>query len=256
MSAARLAALAAAMLCATVALAEIPLAQRRSAFEDMARDTQGMQRDDTANPGMLWVRQGEELWNNSENGKSCASCHGAAEKAMRGVATRYPAFAEWAGRPVDISGQVNQCRTSRQAAPAFKGESQELLALGAYIGLQSRGEPIGAFSDFRLAPFIAKGEALYSARLGQLNFSCANCHTDNWGKKLAGALIPQAHPSGYPLYRLEWQAMGSLQRRMRNCMTGVRAEPFEFGADEFVDLELFLMRRARGMSIETPAVRP
>jgi sulfur-oxidizing protein SoxA len=30
----------------------------------------------------------------------------------------------------------------------------------------------------------------------------------------------------------------------------------DFGATEFVDLELFLMWRARGMKIETPAVRP
>jgi len=40
-----------------------------------------------------------------------------------------------------------------------------------------------------------------------------------------GSVIPQAHPTGYPLYRLEWQAVGSLQRRLRNCMIGVRAEP-------------------------------
>jgi L-cysteine S-thiosulfotransferase len=39
-------------------------------------------------------------------------------------------------------------------------------------------------------------------------------------------------------------------------MTGVRAEPYPLGSPEFVDLELFLMFRAWGMPIETPAVRP
>lgn len=43
-------------------------------------------------------------------------------------------------------------------------------------------------------------------------------------------MIPQAHPTGYPIYRLEWQSMGSLQRRLRNCMTGVRAEPYAYGS--------------------------
>ncbi len=38
-------------------------------------------------------------------------------------------------------------------------------------------------------------------------------------------------------------------------MTGIRAEPFPFGAPEYVDLELFLMWRARGMPMETPGVR-
>lgn len=35
--------------------------------------------------------------------------------------------------------------------------------------------------------------------------------------------------------------MGPLQRRMRNCMVGVRAEPYEPGAPEYIDLELYLM---------------
>jgi L-cysteine S-thiosulfotransferase len=68
--------------------------------------------------------------------------------------------------------------------------------------------------------------------------------------------VPQAHPTGYPLYRLEWQSLGSLQRRLRNCLVGIRAEVPELGALELADLELYLMWRARGMAIETPAVRP
>ena len=39
-------------------------------------------------------------------------------------------------------------------------------------------------------------------------------------------------------------------------MIGVRSEPFPYGAQEFVDLELYLMSRARGLLIETPGVRP
>jgi sulfur-oxidizing protein SoxA len=69
-------------------------------------------------------------------------------------------------------------------------------------------------------------------------------------------VIPQGHATGYPIYRLEWQGMGSLQRRLRNCMTGVRAEPFAYGAPEMVALELYLAHRARGMVVEAPAVRP
>ena len=64
------------------------------------------------------------------------------------------------------------------------------------------------------------------------------------------------HPTGYPLYRLEWQSVGSLQRRLRGCMSGIRAEPYAYGAPEFAALELYLMDRARGLKLETPAVRP
>ena len=65
-----------------------------------------------------------------------------------------------------------------------------------------------------------------------------------------------ALPTGYPIYRLEWQAVGSLQRRLRGCMSGVRSEPYDYGAQELVNLELYLMWRARGMAVESPAVRP
>jgi sulfur-oxidizing protein SoxA len=39
-------------------------------------------------------------------------------------------------------------------------------------------------------------------------------------------------------------------------MTGVRAEPFALGSIELIQLELYLMERARGMLLETPGVRP
>jgi sulfur-oxidizing protein SoxA len=86
--------------------------------------------------------------------------------------------------------------------------------------------------------------------------SCAQCHDDNWGRNLAGNIVPQGHPTGYPVYRLEWQSLGSLQRRLRNCAIGMRAEPYAYGAPENVALELYLMWRARGMTIESPGVRP
>jgi sulfur-oxidizing protein SoxA len=95
-----------------------------------------------------------------------------------------------------------------------------------------------------------------NARQGQLNLSCGQCHDNNRGNHLAGNVVPQAHPTGYPIYRLEWQSLGSLQRRLRNCMIGLRAEPYAYGAPEYVDMELYLMWRARGMKMETPGVRP
>jgi sulfur-oxidizing protein SoxA len=131
-----------------------------------------------------------------------------------------------------------------------------LLALTAFVAKQSRGAPIAAGEDLRLKPFIEKGRALYSQRQGQLNLACANCHDDNWDKRLAGSAITQGHPTGYPIYRLEWQSLGSLQRRLRACITGIRAQAYDYGAPELVELELYLMSRARGMPMESPAVRP
>jgi L-cysteine S-thiosulfotransferase len=242
----------------SVASAEIPLDQRRSGYADLGPETKAMQDDDTANPGMLSVLDGEALWKQKagEANRACIDCHGDARTTMKGVAARYPAFEAKLGRPVNLDQRINLCRTEQQKATPFAYESKPLLALGAYIGLQSRGQPIAPPDDARLAPFREAGREAFNRRMGQLNLSCAQCHDDNWGKRLAGSLVPQAHPNGYPLYRLEWQSIGSLQRRLRNCMIGMRAEHYDYGAPEYIAMELFLMWRARGLPIETPAVRP
>jgi sulfur-oxidizing protein SoxA len=39
-------------------------------------------------------------------------------------------------------------------------------------------------------------------------------------------------------------------------MVGVRAKPFEYGAQELIAVELYLNQRAAGMNLETPGVRP
>jgi sulfur-oxidizing protein SoxA len=238
--------------------AEIPSAERRSGYTFMTSDTKTMQDDDMSNPGMLSVLDGEALWNAKagQADKSCADCHADAGASMKGVAARYPAFDKALGRPVDLEQRINLCRRDHQQASPFSNESRELLALSAFIGKQSRGEPITTGDDAALAPFVARGHELFTQRQGQLNLACANCHDDNWDKRLAGSPVTQAQPNGYPEYRLEWQATGSLSRRIRSCMTGIRAQAFDVGSPEIVALELYLMSRARGMPMETPAVRP
>ena len=116
--------------------------------------------------------------------------------------------------------------------------------------------PIAPPVDERLTADRALGRRLFTQRMGQLELSCAQCHDDHAGARLGGSVIPQGHATGYPIYRLEWQGMGSLPRRLRACMTGVRAEPFAVDAREWVALELFLAQRAAGMAVETPGVRP
>jgi L-cysteine S-thiosulfotransferase len=248
----------AAAITAPLLAGEIPSAERRSGYSFMTPDTQAIQNDDTANPGMLGVLDGEGLWNAKAGtaNQACADCHHDIKASMHGVAARYPAFDAKLGRPVTLEQRINLCRVEHQQAAPLAYESHDLLALAALVARQSRGMPIEPGSDPQLAPFIASGHDLFMHRQGQLNLACANCHNDNWDKHLAGSAVTQAQPTGYPMYRLEWQALGSLERRLRSCMIGVRAQPFDYGSPELVNLELYLMSRAKGMPLETPAVRP
>lgn len=262
---------------------------RRSGYLDMSPATQAMQRDDAANPAWLWVEQGRELFE-----ARCSRCHAVA--AMVGVAARHPAWDEASRRPLTLGQRIADCHARRVAPqegtarpaseagiarrpqdlppaqgaperappgrtpagqpPRWAPEDESRLALEAFVALQSRGRPIAPPADARLDAWRTRGEALFRQRMGQLDLACAHCHDRHAGRRLAGSVIPQGHPTGYPIYRLEWQGLGSLQRRLRGCLTGVRAEPFAPDDDNATALEAYLMTRAAGLPMETPAVRP
>lgn len=245
------------VLSVTQAASEPIAAEKRiSGTAQMSDELRALQNNDAANPAMLSVRAGEALWNRAPaSGPSCAGCHGDAAASMRGVAARYPA-ADSGGAVRDLAGKIQFCQQERQGVQPHARDSAPLLQLAAYIGLPSRGLPITPAPGAAMDAARRQGRELFQTRFGQIALSCANCHDDLWGQKLGGSTIPQGHPTGYPIYRLEWQGMGSLHRRLRTCMTGVRAEPFGNGSPEFIALEAYLMERAAGMAAETPAIRP
>ncbi|WP_240480920.1 sulfur oxidation c-type cytochrome SoxA [Polynucleobacter yangtzensis] len=230
--------------------------KQQSSYELMSAENKAMQDDPSLNPAMFWLGDGETLWQQKigPQNKSCSSCHGDAKKSMRGVATQFPKVIK--GKLQTLEGQINQCRVGAQGASPLTYESKDLLALTAFVAFQSKGMPISISETSANAPFLKKGRQTFNERMGQLNLSCAQCHEDRAGLKLGGSLIPQGHPNAYPIYRLEWQTLGSVQRRLRNCMSGVRAQQFEYGSPEMAQLELFLMWRARGLPLESPGVRP
>lgn len=235
------------MLCGLVATA----ADVRPSRDFLSPGLRALQDDPSRHPGWLWVDEGEALWRTGE--RSCQSCHGDIG-AMAGVAARYPAVAA-NGALLNLEGRIERCRTERQGEAAFGYESEALLALTAAIAVRSRGMPVSVETGGPAAPFLAEGRRLYETRQGQLNLACFQCHDDNAGRRLRGDVISNGLGTGYPAYRLEWSALGSLHRRLRACSLGVRATQFEPGGPEYVALELYLAARAQGLPIEAPGLR-
>jgi sulfur-oxidizing protein SoxA len=232
----------------------LPVESLRSGIEFAGADVRAMQADDLANPGFLWVERGQRLWQGAVNGKSCATCHGDAA-SMRGVAAHYPKYDRAAGAVLDLESRINACRTANEGAAPLERESEDLLALTAYVASQSRGVPVAVSVDGPARASFERGRALYTARHGQMNLSCAQCHDRNWGKQLYAEKLSQGHGNAFPAYRLEWQSLGSLQRRIRACFFGIRAEMPRPGAPELTDLELYLAWREQGLPVEAPGVR-
>jgi sulfur-oxidizing protein SoxA len=251
---------AAVSFCAALAVAQeraLPMSVLRSGIDFSGPDVRAMQSDDAANPGLLWVESGEKLWNARAGAadRSCASCHGDARASMRGVAVHYPRYDPATGAVWDLEARIDDCRVRRQQAPAWARESDDLLAVTAYVVFQSRGLPLAVTVDGPARTAFERGRAFYEARHGQMNLACAQCHDRNWGKRLLNETVSQGHGNAFPAYRLEWQGMGSLQRRIRACLFGIRAEMPPSGASELADVELFLAWRAQGLPLEAPGVR-
>lgn len=227
-----------------------------SGYTFLTPETQAQQDDDFLNPGFLWVDRGAELFTSEEGvDAACASCHEAGGDGLKGAAAHYPAIDAQSGTLVNLEGRINLCRTRHQGATPLEYESDDLLALTAYVANLSRGVPMSVPIDDSLRPNYDAGRDYFFTRRGQLNLACHHCHDQNWGRKLRGDTISQGQPNGFPAYRLEWQTLGSLHRRFRDCDAGVRAEPKDYGSDIYLALELYLAVRAKGLPLETPAVR-
>jgi sulfur-oxidizing protein SoxA len=236
--------------------ADLPRERAVSGFEFLTPETKALQQDAFANPGGLWLDRGERLFAAAENGRSCASCHAAdGDRPLRGAAARHPAIDARSGELLNLEGRINACRTRYQRQPVLAYESDDLLALSAYVASLSQGLPRRVRVDGAARSFFEQGRNYFFERKGQLNLACNQCHDDNWGKWLRGERISQGQPTAFPGYRLEWQRLGSLHRRLQDCDAGVRATRLPAGSPTYVNLELYLAWRAAELPSEAPGVR-
>ena len=251
----KLAVLACAILLAPlVALSEA--GGRPSGYTFLGAELRALQDDDFANPGMLWVDRGVRLWNTptGDAGKSCADCHGEPETLL-GVASRLPEWNATRRRVENLEMRINDCRSTRQGAPALAWEGDDLLGLTTLVAHQSRGLPVDIAVDAAAAATLDRGREAYHRRRGQLDLSCADCHENHVGRQLRGDTVSAGTSNGFPIYRLTWETLGSRQRMVQWCFDAVRAEPPPWNSPDALALELYLAWRDQGLAIETPAVR-
>jgi sulfur-oxidizing protein SoxA len=213
--------------------------------------------DDFDNPGMLAVEAAGEVWNavDGTEGKSCASCHGDVEESMVGVKAVYPKWNEAAGELRTMEAQINDCRTNRMGAEAWKYDGGDVTQMVALISVQSRGMPVNVAIDGPAQSMWEQGKELYYTRTGQLDLSCASCHEENYGKHIRADYLSQGQINGFPVYRLKNAKLNSVHARFKGCVRDTRAETYKPGSAEFTALELYVTSRGNGLSVEGPSVR-
>ena len=234
----------------------LPLDKVQSGLAFTGPEILDLQADDFANPALPYMDKGEKLWSQAagKDDKSCQSCHGELS-SMKGVAARYPAIDKASGKLFNLEDRIRQCRSKKQKAAEWKLESEELLSVSLYVTSASNGMPIQADIEGKAKSHFDNGQKIFMTRQGQLNIACTQCHDQRYGIKLYTDRLSPGQPNAYPAYRIEWQSLASLERRLRFCYSGVRAEIPAWGHGVMRDISLYLMWRAQGLNIEVPSVR-
>ena len=235
----------------------LPLDKVQSGLAFTGPEILELQADDFANPALPYLDKGAKLWSQAAGkaDKSCESCHADINSSMKGVATRYPAIDKASKKLFNLEDRIRSCRTKQQKASDWPLESDELLAVSLYVTSASNGMPVQANIDGAAKPHFENGQKIFMTRQGQMNMACTQCHDQRYGIKLYTDRLSQGQPNAYPAYRIEWQSLASLERRLRFCYNGVRAEVPAWGHGVMRDISLYLMWRAQGLNIEVPSVR-
>jgi sulfur-oxidizing protein SoxA len=236
---------------------DVPLAEYANgiyAIDEQAR--QQWQEIEEFPPYEFAVEQGETLFAQPfANGSGYADCFDNSGIAVR---QNYPRFDPEHGEVITLELAINQCR-SRNGEPAYAWNSDELIALSAWMAWTSRGQPLAIEipDDPRALAAYEAGKRFYYSKRGQLNFACSDCHVTSAGGWVRADHLSAGlgHPTHFPVYRSKLGTMLSLHGRFYGCIRDVRARPFEEQSEEYRNLEYFLTYMSNGLPVNGPGAR-
>lgn len=201
------------------------------------------------------IDRGREMWETPlRDGRTYADC---LPNRGRMIAGRYPKFDAATDRVVTFEMEINRCRTESGEAPYPYDDMGTMGTLTAYARTLSDGMRMDIRVDGPAARrHYEAGKALFHRRIGQMNFSCANCHVDNAGRIMRMEIISPAigQATHFPVFR-GGDALYTLHARYTRCMRQVRAEPFPMGGEAFNDLEYFHSYLSNGLPLKASVYR-
>jgi sulfur-oxidizing protein SoxA len=207
------------------------------------------------------IDAGKKIWETAfKDGKTYADCMG----DIKSIRTKYPYYDADKDTIMTAESALNDCKkagdgegfTDKEGKPLLnKGKIAQLMA---YIAMENRGGKIAvATPEGKAVDWYEKGKTFYYAKRGQLNMSCADCHTSNAGKMIRADLLSPAlgHVTHWPTYRSADGEITTLHNRFMGCNTMVRAASFKPQGDEYKALEYFLTYMSNGQEWNGPGSR-
>jgi L-cysteine S-thiosulfotransferase len=242
---------------------------RTSGNDYLPAQLQALQSDSYKNPITLWLDRGANLWQTQ-----CQSCHTAGIASLKRSAATFPRLSADGKTLRNLEDQIAICQQrGKSTTKLAPNDDDDVLALSAALHQAAKGERINIAANTPYAmpsgtelalakeseaawqARLQSGQQTYQTRMGRINLACMHCHDQKVGAQMRADVITQGHPTGFPIYRTTWQTLGSTERRLRACYSGVQAILPPNGSPELRDLELFMKVRANGMPLDGPSIR-
>ncbi len=200
------------------------------------------------------VDEGEELYNKKfKNGKSFKECFPKPD-----IAGDYPMYDAKKG-VVTLSSAINDCLKANGEKP-WNMKKGKMAKLEAYFAYQSKeaGKKFNIKIDSKEAQeAYERGKKEYYSQRGYLKLSCASCHVQGAGKRVRAEYMSPllGQVTHFPVYRLKWEDLGTLERRMVGCNKDQGENPHKANSKWMKELLYFMAYMSNGMPVDGPDIR-
>jgi len=201
------------------------------------------------------IDAGEELYNKKfKNGNSLSICF--PDPTIGGD---YPMFDESKKAVVTITQAVNDCLTANgeKAWNTKKGNMANFEGFIASKTQEAKKKVNIKIQSAAAAAAYERGKKYYYTQRGYLNLSCATCHVQGAGKRVRNEYL---HPllgasTHFPVWRLKWNSLGTLERRMGGCIKDTGQVPPKPTSQTTQELIYFIAYMSNGMGVDGPDLR-
>ena len=197
------------------------------------------------------IEKGEALYNDSAALQKCFP-----DVTIGGD---YPYFDTTKNEVVTLTTAINACLTAagEKKWNEMKGEMADLEAYFAFQTAEAGKKVDIKIPSAAAAEAYERGKEFYYSQRGYLKLSCAECHVQGAGQRVRNESLSQllGHTTHFPVYRLKWQGLGTIERRMEGCVKDQGQNPPKTDSQEMKELIYFMSYMSNGMAIDGPDIR-
>ncbi len=196
------------------------------------------------------IEAGKELYEKEKGIKECFP-----DPAIAG---EYPKFIKGQGVET-LSGAIVACakKNGLKGYKLTKGKTADLEAYFASVS-KEKGKKVHIVIDSKeAAEAYERGKKEYYTQRGYLKLSCATCHVQGAGQRVRNEYLSPllGATTHFPVYRLKWQGLGTLERRLKGCNKNQGETPHKPGSKWSKELLYFMAYMSNGLPVDGPDIR-